>query len=149
VQAVVALLESDGYPTAEALAKDVIKTVADLLDSREWYALAWRDKAGPGALSLAWGVFSSENECTKFATKLSIGGTGRAIKLYSADEMLDRLDVTDAAGRLSCTTCGHPHGTHQHERRIGQCQVQTAVVALTHRRERPARHLTPSTWRYA
>jgi hypothetical protein len=124
VKAVVALLESDAYDSPEALAKDIIKTVADELDQREWYALAWRDKLGADALSLAWGVFPSESEAGTFAKSLTFGGVARPVKLYSAVEMQARIDAPeDPVGRSLCTTCGHPHGTHRHEKRLGKCQV--------------------------
>lgn len=124
VKAVAAVLEDASHESAEALAKAVIKTVADLLEEREFYALAWRDKAGPDALSLAWGIFPSENEAAKFLGKLDIGGMGRPIKLYSAAEMTARIDAPDdPAGRRLCSTCEHPHGTHMHEKRLGKCQV--------------------------
>jgi hypothetical protein len=121
---VVKLLESDAYDSAEALAKDIIKTVADFLDDREWYALAWRDKLGPDALSLAWGVFPSEVEARRFGEALAVGGHAQAVKLYSASEMVARSkEADDLVGRSLCKNCGHPHGAHQHERRMGQCQV--------------------------
>jgi hypothetical protein len=61
VAEVVALLERDDYPTAEALAKDIIKQVAEFFWFRTWYVLVL-----PG---VAFGPFASDAEAVTFGRK--------------------------------------------------------------------------------
>jgi hypothetical protein len=72
IKAVVQLLESDEYTTAEALAKDIIKTVASMLDMREWVALThrWHD----GQRGINWGPFASPIEALRVAEHVGAGG---------------------------------------------------------------------------
>lgn len=122
VAAIVELLEKDGYETAEALAKDVIKKVAELFSEREFYALAWRE--GPTGLSLCWGPLTSDNEVTKFGEKLALGGQAVSVKLGSVASMLECQASAEEGLSKLCTTCHHPHGTHRHEGKLGQCMVR-------------------------
>lgn len=122
VAAIAQLLESPDYDSADALARDVIKRVAELFAEREWYALAWR--LGPGSPVLSWGPLSSDSEAEKFGSKLSVGGEGISVKLHSTAAMLQRFEDSDIAPSTLCGNCKHPHGTHRHEKRLGKCQVR-------------------------
>ncbi|UZJ23687.1 hypothetical protein RHODO2019_10755 [Rhodococcus antarcticus] len=120
VKAVVALLESDGYDSATALAKDIIRTVGEQLSEREMYAWVWR--AQEGSYQLAWGPFSSEFEVRSMAKKAGLGGDHMTLKLYSVGAMTERLDAK--APSPMCATCGHPHGAHEHPKQGGKCSIK-------------------------
>lgn len=121
VTEIVKLLESDGYDSADALAKDVIKRCAELFAEREWYAYAWR---GMG-LSLAWGPLSSETEAKKFAQKTELEGQHAVVKLFSTGSLLSRLAEAESAEERGafCVTCEHPLGAHEHPKMSGKCAV--------------------------
>ncbi|ONI83467.1 hypothetical protein ALI22I_33740 [Saccharothrix sp. ALI-22-I] len=122
VAAVVQLLESDGYDSAEALAKDVIKRVAELFADREFYAFVHR--FGPGQLQIAWGPFTSDAEVVKFANKAKLGGEAMSLKLCSTGAFLARLGKNQIAPSERCATCNHPHGAHEHPTFGGRCAVR-------------------------
>lgn len=125
VKAVVELLESDGYDSADALAKDVIKRVAELFAEREWYAYAFR--FGPGSQVISWGPLPSETEVKRFADRLGVEGEHLSVHLFSTAAALTRLEATsaDVVGKdaILCPKCGHPNGTHRHEKKLGICQI--------------------------
>jgi hypothetical protein len=121
VAEVVKLLEDPGYTSADALAKDVMKLVADLFAEREWFAYAWR--TGSGAPVLAWGPFTSDNEARKFADKAALGGEHISVKLYSSASMLDRIAEQGKGKSKHCTTCTHPLGAHEHPANGNRCAV--------------------------
>lgn len=123
VAAVVAVLEDTSFESGADMAKEIIKTVGLLFAERDWYAFAWRDKP-VGGLSLAWGPLSSPTEVTRMAAKLAIGGEAQGVKLYSTAAMLATIEEQGKGSSKTCTTCGHPHGTHQHERQVGKCKVR-------------------------
>lgn len=122
VKAIVDLLESDGYDSAEVLAKDIIKRVGELFAEREWFALAHRDK--PGGLVLAWGPLSSDTEVQRFGKKLALGGEAISVKLYSTAAILDRVESSSAGRAALCTGCHHPIFVHQHEKYGGKCALR-------------------------
>ncbi|WNV90279.1 hypothetical protein [Umezawaea sp. Da 62-37] len=124
VAAVAQLLESDGYDSAEALAKDVIKRVAEVLADREFYA--WVHRFGPGQLQIAWGPFTSDAEVVKFAKKAALGGESMSLKLCSTGAFLTRLDKNRAVPSTKCAdpACGHPHGAHEHPKFGGRCAIR-------------------------
>ncbi|XVV02792.1 hypothetical protein ACQPW3_36420 [Actinosynnema sp. CA-248983] len=124
VAAVVELLESDGYNSADALAKDVIKKVAELFADREFYA--WVHRFGPGQLQLAWGPFTSDAEVVKFAKKAALGGESMSLKLCSTGAFLERLGKNKTAPSERCANpaCGHIHGAHEHPKFGGRCAIR-------------------------
>jgi hypothetical protein len=125
VKAVVQVMEDTGYDTAEAMAKDIIKRVAELFAERDWHAYACR-LAGTSGLVLMWGPLSSPTEVQRFASKVGIEGEHREVKLYSTAAMLGRIEdelTVEAKDAGTCQSCGHPRGLHLHEKKVGQCQL--------------------------
>ena len=106
VTEVVALLESQEFDTAEALAKAIIKTVADQVERREWYAMAWRDKEDGTGLSLAWGPITSEAQVKVLANRMAVGGIVRPVKLHSVGDFLDNLAEQERGQSTTCGNCG-------------------------------------------
>lgn len=119
VKAVVEVLESPDYDSAEAMAKDVIKLVATLFAERDWYAFAHRDK--PGSLVLAWGPLSSDAEVKRFGKKMALGGEALSVKLYSTARSLRYADEMDTPPNTECGGCRHPIGLHEHPKTGGAC----------------------------
>jgi hypothetical protein len=110
IDAVVALLEADGYPSAEALAKDIIKTVADELDMRDWYALTHR--WGDGQRGINWGPFASAIEALRAAEYIGEGQFG-AVKLYSPGVLVaNAKGRKNTAGYCRHEQCGHAPFLH-------------------------------------
>ncbi|WP_394615916.1 hypothetical protein JNUCC0626_40335 [Lentzea sp. JNUCC 0626] len=122
ISAVAELLESDAYDSAEALAKAVIKRVAEVLADREFYAGVHR--FGPGQLQLAWGPFTSDAEVVKFAKTAALGGEWMSLKLCSTGAFLARREKTLAQPSTHCSTCRHPHGAHEHPKFGGRCAAR-------------------------
>lgn len=110
IDAVIALLEADGYPSADALAKDIIKTVADELDMRDWYALThrWRD----GQRGINWGPFASPIEALRTAEYIGEGQFG-TVKLYSPGILVaNAKGRKNTAGYCRHERCGHAPFLH-------------------------------------
>lgn len=110
IDAVIALLESDSYASADALAKDIIKTVADELDMRDWYALThrWRD----GQRGINWGPFASPIEALRVAEYIGEGQFG-TVKLYSPGVLLaNAKGRKNTAGYCRHKQCGHAPFLH-------------------------------------
>lgn len=126
VKAIVELLESEGYDSAEALAKDVIKRVGEIFAERDWYAYAYR-LGGADGITVLWGPLSSHNEMKKFADRLALQGEDGIFKLASTAEMLRHVAESEGGvpnpAAQTCLDCGHPGGAHLHERRVGKCQM--------------------------
>lgn len=120
VAAVVELLESDQYDSANALAKDVIKKVAELFAKRDWYAWVWREH--PDAFQLAFGPLSSESEASRLAKKVGLGGQNMTLHLYSTAAVLSKHGELPPS--LFCTTCGHPDHAHEVPRYNGRCWIK-------------------------
>lgn len=122
----VELLESDGYASAEALAKDVIKRVGELFAERDWYAYAYR-LGGTDGITVLWGPLSSHNEVKKFADRLALQGEDGIFQLSSTAEQLRLVEEGEAGiqnpAAATCLACGHPGGPHLHEKRVGRCQM--------------------------
>jgi hypothetical protein len=111
VEAVVQLLESQDYATADALAKDIIKTVADMLDMRDWVALGHRWHGGQS--TIAWGPFSSEIEALRVAEYVGVGGRFATVKLYSPGVLIGNArGRKNTAGFCRDERCGHAPFTH-------------------------------------
>ncbi|GIE98958.1 hypothetical protein [Paractinoplanes rishiriensis] len=110
VDAVVRLLEDDSYASAEALARAIIKTVADELDLRDWYALThrWRD----GTRGINWGPFASPIEALRVAEYIGAGQFG-AVKLYSPGVLVaNAKGRKNTAGYCRRPECGHAPFLH-------------------------------------
>lgn len=125
VRRVVEILESSDFETGEAMAKAIIKETYQILLERSWFALLWRTNTATGRdLSLSWGPFTSATEAERFAKKLEIGGTARALPLSSVAMMEAHVARTARGKAKNCPNCDHPIGTHLHERRMGHCMVR-------------------------
>jgi hypothetical protein len=110
VEAVVRLLDSDGYASAEALAKDIIKTVADELDMRDWYALThrWQDSQR----GINWGPFASPIDALRAAEYVG-GGQFGAVKLFSPGVLVaNAKGRKNTAGYCRDDQCGHAPFLH-------------------------------------
>lgn len=110
IQAVVRLLEADSYPSADALAKDIIKTVADELDMRDWFALThrWHD----GQHGINWGPFASSIDALRAAEYIGEGKFG-AVKLYSPGVLVaNAKGRKNTAGYCRDPRCGHAPFLH-------------------------------------
>jgi len=123
---VVELLESCEGDDPKAVAKALIKGVADILAMRDSYVLAhtW----GDGTRGLNWGPFGSEGDAKKFGEKLGgIGGTAYVVPLSSAEVLL--ANQNGKAGWTPwCVVpeCGHAPFAHSSEGTArGACQVPT------------------------
>ena len=124
VARIVAMLESTEFEDGPAMARAIIREVHSIFEERDWSALAWRDNPDGTGLSLAWGPFTSDTEAMRFAKRLDVGGVARTVTLYSVHAMMETIEAATAGKEKFCPNCGHPVGTHQHERQIGNCQVR-------------------------
>ncbi|WP_411120574.1 hypothetical protein [Streptomyces sp. x-19] len=125
VEAVKALLEDPDFDSADQMAKALIKEVGEILQMRDWVALVhtWSD----GSRGLNWAPFGNESEARAFASKLSIGGTGRLVKLYAPGVMLANVDGKKGwKGYCQHPDCGHAPFTHSAASAArGACQIPT------------------------
>lgn len=108
VKAVIAILESDEHDNAQSMAKALIKEVADMLDMRDWWALAHRFSAQDDGLN--WGPYSSPAECQKAAEKHIGAGEARAVKIFSAGRLEAMAEGKKVKG--FCENCGHAKSLH-------------------------------------
>ncbi|OKI45088.1 hypothetical protein [Micromonospora sp. CB01531] len=113
VAAVVAVLESDQYDSAQAMAKAVIKEVAELLDMRDWVALTHRF-GDNGQLGLNWGPFGSAIEAQRLADKLALGGRFSVVRLGSPGLLVANLLGAKRPTKDFCANpaCLHAAWTH-------------------------------------
>lgn len=122
VKAIVELLESDDFDSAEALAKAVIKRVGELLSDRDMYA--WVYGMGDG-FNLAWGPFSSDSEAKKFAGQYAdmLKGLHMILPLGSPTALTERATANKVPSHF-CTTCPHSLISHEHPKKNGRCAVR-------------------------
>lgn len=123
VKAIVALLESDGFDSAEALAKAVIKELAERLSDRNWYAWVYRETGDASYLS--YGPFTSESEAMKFAGKYvgMLKGQHMILPLYSTNGLVNQLAEYKVKS-LFCLECDHSLVSHEHPKKNGKCAVR-------------------------
>lgn len=124
VNAVVELLESCEGDDPKAVAKALIKSVADILEMRDLWVLAhaWAD----GTRGLNYGPFGTEGDAKKFGERLGgIGGTAYVVPLSSPAVLLANQE-----GKKGWTPwcvvpeCGHAPFTHSSEGTArGACMV--------------------------
>lgn len=107
VKAVVDLLESDGFDSADKMAKAVIKEVADMLAMREWFALThiWEN----GSKGLNFGPYGSKAEVKKAAEAIG-GGSYMAIPLHSPGKLQANYEGKKWKGY--CQSCEHSPALH-------------------------------------
>lgn len=116
------ILEDPSFKNADAMAKAVVKAVAEALGQREWWFYAWRD--GDTGPVLTWGPFASEKDVEAFAQKVGLKGESRAMQLFSPGALLDRMEKDDVGVLRYCGSCKHPIGAHQHPKQSGICAVR-------------------------
>lgn len=120
VKAIVELLESEEFDSADALAKAVLKRTAELFSEREFYAWVYRES--PDAFYLPYGPFASEIEAKKFAGRYvdSLKGQHMILPLFSTTELVERL-AAHKVTNYHCTSCTHQLISHEHPRKNGHC----------------------------
>lgn len=121
VKAVVELLESEDFDSADALAKAIIKRVADVFAYRDWHAWVWREN--PEAFYLSWGPFPSETEAKRTSARVGLKGQHMILPLYSTAALVDRL-AADAIPSQFCSTCNHSLIGHEHPKIQPKCAVK-------------------------
>lgn len=123
VKAIMELLESEDFDSAEALAKAVLKRTAELFSERDWCAWVYRES--PDAFYLPYGPFSSEIEAKRFAGKYvdSLKGQHMILPLFSTTELVDRL-ASHKTINYFCASCKHQLVSHQHPKIQPKCAVR-------------------------
>lgn len=107
VAEVVALLEADGYDSAEALAKDIIKTVVDFLWFREWHLLV----IVSGEHQLVFGPYASEAEAVAHG-KLGANATTKFGTVKTRILAMPEERAGGGFGYCVVEGCGHPAYGH-------------------------------------
>lgn len=110
-QAIVALLESDSFESADRLADALLKQVFQLLQQRSLYGLRW----GMGGGVVPVGPFATERDAERFYRERGSDAPSAVCKLFGPDLFRE----PDLQNR-SCT-CGHVKALHQHEKGAGWC----------------------------
>jgi hypothetical protein len=88
IKEVVATLESDQFDSADAMAKALIKQVADILWMRDWYVLGTKFSED-STFWLPYGPFASESEAESVFKKYGAGGKyARTVKIYSPGRLV-------------------------------------------------------------
>lgn len=118
VEAVVDLLEQD-FETPQALAKAILKEAFDIVQQRGLYLVA--APFGDGTFT-AFGPYASATDAVKAASK-SVYPDSQTFPIFGEQLMLP-LDPAP----LEVCTCGHPKGTHEHERGRGWCWAMGGSV---------------------
>ena len=123
VKAIVSLLESDEFDSAEALAKAIIKRTGELLSERDMYAWVYRES--PEAYYLPFGPFTSESEAMRYAGKYvgMLKGQHMILPLYSTTALTERMASYQIPSAF-CSACTHSHMSHEHPRKNGRCAVR-------------------------
>ncbi|WP_327292484.1 hypothetical protein [Streptomyces sp. NBC_01198] len=123
IAAIVTILTSPGFDTPADMAKAILREAADIYGMRDTFALVhtWSD----GTRGLNFGPFGAETEAKAFAGKLSIGGTGHLVKLYSPGVMLANAEGRKGwKGYCFHPECGHAPFTHSSRGAArGECQL--------------------------
>jgi hypothetical protein len=133
VAAIAEILEDPEWASGEAMAKAVLKQAWELFQLRTTYAYGWRDKGG--GETYCWGPFLSESQVQKFGEKIGLTrGEHGAFMLSSPGALLERLEKGDSGNIITCTTCHHPIGAHEHPKLYGRCAVKecTCQTATKH-----------------
>lgn len=123
VKAIVNVLESDEFDSAEALAKAIIKTTADFLSDRDWYVWVYRES--PEAPYLSYGPFTSDTEAMKYAGKHvgMLKGQHMILPVYSTNALTEAL-ASYRIKSVFCQACAHSLVSHEHPKKNGKCAVR-------------------------
>ncbi|MFF3006316.1 hypothetical protein ACFVTF_26315 [Kitasatospora sp. NPDC057940] len=118
-------MESQDFDSADQMAKAILKEAGEILQMRDWFALAhtWND----GSRGLNWAPFGNESEAVAFANKIAIGGTARLIKLYAPGVTLANIDGKKGwKGYCQDAECGHAPNVHSAVAAArGACHIPT------------------------
>lgn len=143
IQPLAELIDSGNFDSPEALAKEVILYVADLLWFRTWYVLAIKGGA-------AFGPFASEAEATSFGRKYEGALVPSEPSDWGVTTVYGLGNTTDkrAGGGFGyCATegCGHPAYTHSMARTArGKCQLSSCDCSeYEQRKTRPKKTCPP------
>lgn len=112
VDAIVELLESDDFDSAEKMARKVISTAFGLMAERDWWVVASRlDGGGPVTL---YGFFATEGAALKALAQNSLALFGEAT-VYPVRGLSARTAEIERADARSddCSTCSHPRIAHE------------------------------------
>jgi hypothetical protein len=123
VKAVVELLESDDFDSGSALAKAIIKRVAEMFAERDWSAWVWRENGDEPYFQLAWGPFSSETEAKRMSVRVGLKGQHMILPLYSTAALMDRLSAETIPSQF-CSSCSHSLISHEHPKIQPKCAVK-------------------------
>ena len=127
-KAVLAIMESDEYKTGEAMAKAVVKQVAEMLWNRDWVALSHHFE-GNAAFGINWGPFSSDSEALALARKIGLNGRFGTVHLGSPGALLANVEGKPGAkGYCQTPDCGHApfvHLMNKNGKQRGVCPLGT------------------------
>lgn len=123
VKAVVSLMESDEYDTADAMAKAIIKRVAELFAEREWHAWVYRES--PDAFYIPFGPFTSDTEAKRFAGRWvdALKGQHMILPLHSTAALTAQMAAYKSPSHY-CAECNHSLVSHQHPKIQPKCAVK-------------------------
>lgn len=111
VASIVEILESDAYDGAEAMAKDIIKEVVDILSYRDTYAGTLRLRDGDHGINL--GPFYSEADIKSYLKSIATGGEFGAVKVFAPGPIKANQQGADDRSPWCLTEgCGHPAYAH-------------------------------------
>lgn len=116
VEALVQLLESDEFTSADQMARKVLATAFELMAGRDWFVVASRlDSDGPAPV-VTYGFFATESAAMKAIEKNSLGLFGKTA-ILEVKSLLDRSDYLTAEEQarvdaLGCAACDHSYEAH-------------------------------------
>jgi hypothetical protein len=124
---VVALLESDGFDSAEDLAYAVLKAAAEALCARELYTVETSD-----APQRMWGLYASRAEAVaawRGATSdAPLERNGRAgVHQLNPIEKRRKFLIRVPSSRDLCGACGHERWVHTSDGTKGGCGLSKAT----------------------
>lgn len=108
VTAVTDLLQSESFDSPEAMAKAIVKAVADELGKRKTFGVAAGFEERP---LLAYGPFYSEADAKRYATRLAASGLDtRVAGLLGPDAYVMDAEPTKKSNKCACGHLAHMHG---------------------------------------
>ena len=124
VDAVVELLTSDVYDTSEAMGKDLIKLVAELLSKRDTLGVALGFAGNPPGLAI--GPYFSKRDAEKAAQDAREAGMEARINRLSGTGAIRPIAVLTAR---FCTACDHRVEMHPNvECYVHKCECKELIL---------------------